>query len=219
MRLIIATTNAGKLREFRRLLKMPGLELGALPDLLPLPVARETGATFLENARLKSAHYHRLLGVPVLADDSGLEVERLDAAPGVRSARYAGRSATDADNIRKLLRELRRRGAAGTAAGKAARPGRAERRLLSRARYVCALSLFSNGNESFFTAAACAGWICGAPAGRGGFGYDPIFYLPAFRKTMAQLGAADKNRISHRALAARELRTFLGRLLLRRAGA
>lgn len=191
---VVATGNAGKLVEIRAVLATSALtfvtarELGAEP----LDVA-ETGATFLDNALLKARAYCERFGMPALADDSGLEVDALGGEPGVFSARYAGEPGDDAANNAKLLREL------------AEVP--AERR---RARFRCTMTLVWPDGRQVSATGACEGAIAFAPAGEGGFGYDPLF-LPdaAPGRTMAQLSVAEKNAISHRGAALRALREAL----------
>ena len=144
----------------------------------------ETGATFAENARLKAAALSKATGIPALADDSGLCVDALNGEPGLHSARWAGEDATDADRNARLLARLD-----GVAA---------ERRT---AQYVCVVSLAMPDGSSAEAEGACGGVILETPRGQGGFGYDPLFLLPEFGRTMAELTAAEKNRVSHRAKA------------------
>lgn len=193
-RLVIATGNTGKLREFRSLLAGMQFELTSSAELgLPLPA--ETGATFLANALLKARHAATLSGCAAIADDSGLEVEALSGAPGIYSARYAGPAGDDAANNAKLMRAL------------AGFPH--EQR---RARYRCALVLVESEADSapLIAEADWHGFILEAPRGGGGFGYDPYFWLPDLEKTAAELSAEDKNRLSHRGKALRRLRDQLG---------
>jgi XTP/dITP diphosphohydrolase len=209
MDLVIATANPGKFKEFQEILgQVSGLNFRFLADFGTLPSAPEEGSTFAENARSKAEHYHRLLRLPVLADDSGLEVDLLDGEPGVRSARYAGPKAADRENIRKLLFELQRhrRKSARSSSSLPSVPGYT---LLSAARFVCALTLFASGVRRFFSQTTCEGFISAQPRGKNGFGYDPIFFVSQEGKTMAELPASVKNRLSHRGKAARELRAFL----------
>jgi XTP/dITP diphosphohydrolase len=192
-RLIIATGNPGKLREFQALLE--GLPFAPI-DQASVGVAapEETGTTFFSNALLKARHAAEATGEPAIADDSGLEVDALGGAPGVYSARYAGPGADDAANNAKLLRAL-----AGV-------PPR-ER----RARYRCVL-VYLEGPDDLAPLSAIGTWdgyIVDAPRGAGGFGYDPHFWLPDLEMTAAQLDPAEKNRLSHRGRAMRELRAQL----------
>ena len=192
-RLVIATGNLGKLREFRSLLAGLPFELTSSAEL-GLPSPQETGATFLDNALLKARHAALLSGSPVIADDSGLEVDALDGAPGVYSARYAGAGADDAANNTKLLLAL------------AGLPQ--ERR---RARYRCSLVFVESAADTMplIAEADWQGLILEAPRGGGGFGYDPYFWLPELGRTAAELDPADKNRLSHRGQALRALRDQL----------
>jgi len=198
MRLVLATNNAHKREEIAAIfadLEIAGIELLTLRDIPPLPPVREEGTTFAENARLKAVAVSEGVRDFALADDSGIVVDALGGAPGVWSARYAGESATDADRIRKLLSELR--------------DVPEERRT---ARFVCAMCLARCGQVVAETEGICEGRIAAHPRGEGGFGYDPVFFLPEYRQTMAEVGSAIKNRISHRARALRALRETLVRL-------
>ncbi|MBO9610100.1 MAG: XTP/dITP diphosphatase [Paenibacillaceae bacterium] len=191
---LIATRNKGKAREFAAMFAELGKEVRSLHDYPDMPEVAETGETFAANAYLKASAIARIAGVPVLADDSGLCVDALGGAPGVYSARYAGEHAADADNNAKLLRELAAIGA-GDAAGR-----------LSPARFVCALALVDPvSGRTVAAEGECAGWIVSEPRGEGGFGYDPLFCVPAYGKTMAELPAETKQRISHRAQALERL--------------
>lgn len=192
-RLLVATTNAGKLAELRELLAPLGFELLGLADLPPIEEAVEDGATFAENARAKALHYARAAELDTLADDSGLEVLALDGAPGVRSARFAGEHAADADNNALLLERL---------------SGESDR----RARFVCALCLVEGGAPSLETQGVCAGRILEAPRGDGGFGYDPLFVPddPAAEgRTFAEVPRPVKQALSHRGRALEALERAL----------
>ncbi|AHV98631.1 XTP/dITP diphosphatase [Paenibacillus sabinae] len=194
--LVVATKNAGKVREFQHAFAPFGLTVKSMFDYPELPDVVEDGTTFAENALKKSRQIAEALGLPVLADDSGLCVDALDGRPGVYSARYAGEGATDKDNNLKLLDELERL-KQGEDTGQP---------LLSTARFVCALSLYDPSTAAELTAeGAVEGWITSEPAGGGGFGYDPLFYLPDFEKTMAELTLDEKQSISHRGKALRLL--------------
>lgn len=187
--LVMASRNQGKLREMRQILVDLSLTLLGLDDFPSLPEIPEIGASFAENAATKAREVARLTQLPALADDSGLEVEALGGRPGIYSARYAQdrtapRPPTDADNWRKLLDEL------------ANVPW--EQR---QARFVCAIALALPDGRLATARGECAGHIATAPQGTQGFGYDPVFYVPEYGATMAQLGPAVKNRISHRARA------------------
>jgi XTP/dITP diphosphohydrolase len=197
---VLATRNAHKLGEVSRLLAPFGLTVGPLPPEIELPP--EVGETFTANALPKAQAAARQLAWPVIADDSGLEAEALEGAPGVRSARFAGENATDADNLQKLLAEV--------PAG-------------SELRYVCALAFVDGATERMF-GGECRGHMAPAPRGERGFGYDPIF-IPGGSlaggsrdRTMAELEDSEKDLISHRGMAVREFaRWFLNdRLDLRR---
>ncbi len=192
-RLVLASANAGKGREFAALLAPLGIEV-LLQSTLGIASVEETGTSFEANALLKARQAAQLSGLPALADDSGLEVEALEGRPGVRSARYAGEAATDQDNNAKLLAELADIPASGRSA-----------------RYHCVLALVRGANDPapLLAPGSWEGQIALAPAGTGGFGYDPLFVPRGFEQTVAQLPPAVKNRLSHRAVAvavlAREL--------------
>jgi XTP/dITP diphosphohydrolase len=179
--LLIATRNGGKLGEFRNLLSGAGWRVVGLTDLSIDKDFEETGSTFAENARLKAVAYSAEIELPVLADDSGLEVAALGGRPGIFSARYAGPGASDAERIRKLLAEMND-----------AKGGR-------DARFVCALALARNGEVLLECQGECAGIIADSPRGTHGFGYDPVFLFPKLGKTYAELTDSEKNRHSHRA--------------------
>ncbi len=185
--IVVATRNSGKLREYQTLLLPLRCEILSLKDVSISEEVEESGQTFAENAREKAIAYSRLTEFPVLADDSGLEVEALGGRPGVHSARYAGPGASDPDRIRKLLTELGR-----------ARGNR-------DARFVCAIALAQKGNLLLESEGECSGTIISEPRGSNGFGYDPIFLFPDLGKTFAELGEAEKNRHSHRSRAVASL--------------
>lgn len=183
----LATRNPGKLREFRSLLEPHGYRVLGLDDLGLTKYFDEAGSSFSENARLKALCFSAETDLPVLGDDSGLEVFALGGRPGVHSARYAGPRATDSERIKKLLDEL-----------EAAGPER-------DARFVCALALARQGALLAEAEGQCAGVILTQPRGSGGFGYDPVFYFPGLGKTFAELDEAEKNLHSHRGHAVRAL--------------
>ena len=185
--LVVATRNSGKLREFRNLLLPLGSKILGLTDLFLDGEFEESGNTFAENARLKAMGYSRRTHLPVLADDSGLEVEALGGRPGICSARYAGPGASDSDRVQKLLRELEKVGGA------------------RHARFVCALALAQEGILVRESEGACRGTILSEPRGTNGFGYDPIFLFPELGKTFAELSSTEKNLHSHRARAVASL--------------
>jgi XTP/dITP diphosphohydrolase len=185
-RIVLASANAHKAAELGRL--PPGYEVEPYPGELP----EETGETFAANARLKARHVHRALGggVWVLADDSGIEAAALDGGPGVRSARYAGEGATDAQNLAKLLDALR---------------GRPDRRV----RYVAELVAISPEGRELEARGELRGTLAAEPRGGGGFGYDPAFVPEGETRTVAEMSADEKDAISHRARAAAALRPHL----------
>lgn len=196
MEIVVATRNAGKLHEFRDLAKGLGLHLRSLDEFEEAAEVEETGASFQANALLKARAAAEATGLWAIADDSGLCVDALDGAPGIRSARFAPGS--DAERWKKLLEAL------------AEVP--TERRT---ARFVCALALASPGGQSMIEEAACEGRIAWAPRGAHGFGYDPVFEVaddPSGR-TMAELSTAEKRAVSHRGRAFESLRPHLVRLL------
>jgi len=194
-RLLLATTSGDKIREYREIFGNLPLELVAPPEIgLSLRV-EETGSTFRENAELKARAYWQARGLPSLAEDSGFEVEALGGAPGVHSARWAGE---DYARKNRLILE-RLAGLKGAA---------------RRCRYVCEIALIGPDGRLFRARGELVGRVAGEPAGSGGFGYDPIFYLPRLRRTLAQLGAEQKNALSHRGRAARKIRPIIERLLL-----
>ena len=190
-RLLIATKNAHKTAEFREILG-DGWDVTDLHAHPEIPAPEETGATFAENAAIKALAASRLFAGLVQADDSGLEVDAVAGAPGVRTARYAGEKATDADNRAKLLREL------------AATRGKAR-----TARFRCALALAESGTVRATFDGAVEGVIINAERGEGGFGYDTLFVPAGHCETFAQLPSAKKNALSHRARALEKARAFL----------
>ncbi|MBI1953938.1 MAG: RdgB/HAM1 family non-canonical purine NTP pyrophosphatase [Candidatus Omnitrophica bacterium] len=192
MTLLLATRNTRKAQELKRLLTGSGLSLFTLADFPDIPAVAEDHATFRSNAVKKALETSRFTILPVLADDSGLEVKALDGTPGVRSARFAGPSASDLANNRKLLSAL------------AKVPG--SRR---QARFVCFLALAIGGRLVEVFQGVCEGAIALKPAGRTGFGYDPLFVPRGRRKTMAQLGSRFKDRLSHRAKALAQFQRWL----------
>ena len=190
--IVVATRNAGKLREFQTLLRSLNCDIRNLADFADETKnveIEESGSTFAENARLKAVGFSRLVPFPVIADDSGLEVDALGGRPGIHSARYAGRDASDADRISKLLNELENCGGD------------------RKARFVCALALAINGEVVAESEGNCSGVIIDKARGSKGFGYDPIFLFPELGKTFAELDEDEKNQYSHRARAVAALRT------------
>lgn len=196
---VVATANKNKVRELKTLLEDLPLELVSVAQLTGRRIeVVEDGLTFEDNARKKARGYAAALAMPALADDSGLEVDALGGDPGVRSARYAGEEVTDADNTRKLLSQL-------AALGDSVGP--------RTARFRCVLSLYDPTQPDRLVegTGSCEGFIAPAPRGQGGFGYDPVFIVrdvPGDR-TMAELSEEEKNRVSHRARAALDLRQAL----------
>jgi XTP/dITP diphosphohydrolase len=196
-KVVVATTNPGKIREIKGILAMPAfggapapIELVSLTQFPDLVEPEETGATFAENARLKALYYAEATGLPSVADDSGLEIDALDKAPGVHSARWQG---TDyAVKFRKIYELLRERGASG-----------------SPARFVCHAALAERGRIVFETTGIIEGEIAPQPRGTNGFGYDPIFYYPPYGCTLAELDLERKATVSHRGQAFAELRNYL----------
>jgi len=186
--MVLASRNKGKIKEIRAMLADLGIELLSLDDFPDIPEIVEDGETFLDNALKKARTVAELTGENVLADDSGLEVEVLQGAPGVHSSRYAGNGADDAKNIAKLLDKLRD-----------VPPG--ERKAVFR----CVLLLHWPGGRWETFEGRWEGEIAQAPAGESGFGYDPVFYLPESGLTVAELPAESKNRLSHRAQAFKKL--------------
>jgi XTP/dITP diphosphohydrolase len=200
VKLYLASSNPGKLGEFRVLAAtaVPSLrvELEMLAGFDELPKFEENAPTFAENAAGKALHYSRLREGPVFADDSGLVVPALGGTPGVHSARYAGMEATNSQRIQKLLGEMQ-----GNASSERA------------AYFVCAIALAEQGRAIAVVTDRVDGEILETPRGSGGFGYDPVFYCPALRKTFAELSAEEKNQHSHRGKAFRRLLAALSSML------
>jgi XTP/dITP diphosphohydrolase len=195
-RLLIATRNPGKLREYEVLLAGLPIDLTYLDNEGIAEDVEETGSSFAENAMQKARQYALVSDLPTLADDSGLEVDALGGEPGVHSARYAGPGATDEDRYRLLLDKMR----------DVPRDGRG-------ARFRCVIAVAEPEGQTFTAEGVCEGSIAFAPQGHFGFGYDPVFYLPEYDKTLAQLPPDEKNRISHRAKAAQGIRPILEALI------
>lgn len=194
--IVIATGNTGKAREFAHRFGQLGIGIRSLADYPQIPPIIEDGDTFMENAEIKARTVADYLGEPAIADDSGLRVEALRGEPGVYSARYAGEHATDEQNVRKLLQELN---AKGEEVSLPELPLPEGVRLLSPAEFVCALVFIDpRSGNAHRVEGNCPGYIVDQPRGRNGFGYDPIFFLPQFGKTMAELSLEEKQSISHR---------------------
>lgn len=194
--LIVATRNRGKAREIREALKGLGLRILSLSDFADVPDVEENGKTFVENALKKARFYSNYFGTLTLADDSGLEVDFLKGLPGIYSARYAGERKSTQENNQKLLREME--GVPISTRG---------------ARFKCVIAVVSPDGTEILAEDSCKGRIGFEEKGRKGFGYDPLFFLPNYKKTMAELPLKEKNRISHRGKALRKIRAKL-RLLL-----
>ncbi len=193
MRLLIATTNPGKVREYQQLLNGLNCDLVGLADVGITQDVAETGSTYTENALLKAREYAALSGLLTLADDSGLEVDALNGRPGVHSARYAPDSPT---RIQRLLGEMQN--------------VPADQR---RARFQCVIALAWPDGRTEITSGTCEGWIAFEARGNNGFGFDPVFHMPERDVTMAELPEDVKNQISHRAHAAQKMRPILERIL------
>ena len=190
MKLIVATKNKGKLAEIKAILS--GVTVLGQDEAGVDAAVEETGTTFAENALLKARAIAALTDGAVLADDSGLEVDALDGAPGIYSARYAGEDATDADRMQKLLREL---------------DGIPDEQ--RTARFVCVMALVLPDGSAHTFCGTCEGRIAHAPRGENGFGYDPVFALPDGGRTLAEIGETEKNQISHRFRALCQVAEFL----------
>lgn len=186
-KIVLASKNSDKVKEMRRILSSLPTEILSLADFGDLPDAVEDGKTFEANALIKARFFRKHTGLACLADDSGLEVDMLGGLPGVHSARFAGYHADDATNNQKLLDELKRRGVDE-----------------STADYRCALAFVDTDGTELLTEGRIDGKIKIVPQGNGGFGYDPYFYIDD-RRTMAQLSTDDKNSISHRGKALKEM--------------
>jgi XTP/dITP diphosphohydrolase len=194
-KLLLATSNPGKIREYRILLSDVGYEITTLTEEGIAEVVTESGNSYEQNARLKAITYAKLTQLLTLADDSGLEVDALNGEPGVKSARFAGEAATDADRVSLLLAKLN-----GIPR---------ERRT---ACFKCVIAIATAEGQSKICCGECRGMIAFEAKGENGFGYDPIFFLPEIRKTMAELPFDMKNQISHRARASQKAREVLWQL-------
>lgn len=192
--IVLATTNRGKTKEFRELLKDFPIEIKDLSDFGPIPEIIEDGETFDDNAYKKASFTAKVLGFPAMADDSGLCVEALDGAPGVYSARYAGENATDAQNVAKLLDALKDE----------------ENR---KAAFECVISIAVPTGTALTYESRCEGVLTREPVGENGFGYDPLFFFPELNKTFAQLSIAEKGDISHRGKALKEVAHEMNKII------
>jgi XTP/dITP diphosphohydrolase len=192
IQVFLASSNPGKLREYRVLTGDSLVELALLPNFTEVPPFEENAPTFAENSAGKALHYSRFATSTVLADDSGLVVPALGGAPGVYSARYAGPGASDSDRVQKLLWEM------------SALSGDDR-----KARFVCVTTLAQNGRAVAVLSDSAEGVIAKAPQGSGGFGYDPVFFFPQLGRTYAEITREEKNQYSHRGRAFRKAIAFL----------
>ena len=190
MRLLVATTNSGKLAEIREILAGLSIGIDALDQFPAVEEAEEPGVTFEENARAKAVHYSVVTGRVTVAEDSGLEIDALDGAPGVRSARFNGDSYPD--KFAAINAQLAARGVTE-----------------STARFVCALAVADGTTVLFEATGTVEGRLSQEPCGSRGFGYDPIFFYPPYGRTLAEVSAEKKAAVSHRGKAFRKLRAFL----------
>jgi XTP/dITP diphosphohydrolase len=193
--LVIATKNSGKLIEIDALLKAYPVIMKSLSDFGPIPSVVEDGATFDDNAYKKAAFTARILGLPALADDSGLVVPALGGGPGIHSARYGGDSLTDAQRCELLLQNLK---------------GKTDR----KASFSCVISVATPTGAALTYEARCEGMIAESASGTNGFGYDPIFYYPPLNKTFAEMTPLEKSQVSHRGKALKELQNEFDKVLL-----
>ncbi len=193
--LVVATRNRGKTEEIRGLLKGFNVMIKNLDDFGPIPEVEEDGDTFDDNAYKKASFAARVLGLPALADDSGLLVQALDGAPGVHSARYAGKNASDEEKCLKLLLAMQ---------------GKTDR----KAAFECGISIAVPAGPALTYEARCEGLIADKLAGSNGFGYDPVFFYPPLKKTFAELTMEEKSRVSHRGKALSELKAEFDKVLI-----
>ncbi|MDJ0912109.1 MAG: XTP/dITP diphosphatase [Desulfobacterales bacterium] len=193
--LVLATRNPGKTTEIRELLADFPITIQSLADFGPIPAIEEDGATFDENAYKKASETAKLLGMPAMADDSGIIVEALGGLPGVHSARYAGKDATDVQRYQKLLEAM-------------------QHQTDRRAAFECVISIAVPTGAALTYEARCEGLIAAQPSGENGFGYDPIFYYPPLQKTFAEISMHEKNRVSHRGKALNELKQEFNKVML-----
>ncbi len=192
--IILATRNKNKTREIKQLLKMKDVVIKDLDDFGPIPEIEEDGTSFDENAYKKASFVSRILGYPAMADDSGLVVEALNGEPGIYSARYAGENATDKENCEKLIKKLK---------------GKKNR----KAAFECVISIAVPTGAALTYEGRCEGVILEEPAGENGFGYDPFFYYPEFKKTFAEVSMEEKSMVSHRGKALIEIRDEFDKIL------
>jgi len=201
LKLLLATNNAGKVKEYYSLLHGIPFDVVTPKELNIVMDVAETGATYEENARLKACAFAKASGLLTLADDSGIEVDALNGEPGVISARYAGEKATDAERVNFLLDKIKD-------VPKEKRSGR----------YYCVIALAQPDGKVEYCTGECKGVIAFEPCGKNGFGYDPIFCFPKYGKTMAELPIEIKNRVSHRGRAAQKARLLLEKMALENTG-
>ena len=192
MRLLLATTNAGKLREIRHVLQGVPIDFKTLSEFPGVPIAEETGSSFTENAQQKALHYADATGLLTMAEDSGFEVEALNREPGIFSARYLREDATYDERFADIYRRIQESGATDLTA-----------------RFICAVVVAERDRIVFHTTATVEGRLANAPAGANGFGYDPIFFYPPYGRTFGEVSDAEKTAVSHRGKAMRALRLFL----------
>ncbi|MFO7598306.1 MAG: XTP/dITP diphosphatase [Candidatus Desulfacyla sp.] len=193
--LVLATRNRGKMAEFKELFGGTAIELRSLDDFGPIPPVVEDGGTFEDNAVIKARFTARVLGLPAIADDSGLTVKALGGEPGVFSARYAGEGATDRENNLRLLERMK---------------GITER----EAAFTCILAIAVPRGPALVYEGICSGLVSEGLSGDEGFGYDPLFYYPPLKKTFARMTQAEKNRVSHRGKAMAELKGELEKVCI-----
>jgi XTP/dITP diphosphohydrolase len=193
--LVLATTNKNKVKEFQQMVGDFPVEIRSVADFGTIPECIEDGETFDDNAYKKALHTAKILGLPAIADDSGLVVEALDGAPGVYSARYAGENATDEQNCEKLLKKME-----GVKNRKAA--------------FKCVLSIAVPSGPALTYEGSCEGTILEEKQGDSGFGYDPLFFFEEFGKSFAECDADEKNRVSHRGKALAEVREEFDKVMI-----
>ncbi len=191
MKLIIATHNNDKEKELKSVLDDFPVEVMSLDQFPEIGEIEETGSTLYENAKLKAVTVNKITNLPCLGDDTGLEVDALNGAPGVYSSRYAGENVSYEDNVMKLLRELR---------------STPSEKRTARFRTII---FYTDGERELYTQGEIKGFITEEQRGKSGFGYDPVFYIPEVKKTMAELTSAEKNKLSHRGQAMRNFRKLL----------
>ena len=191
MKLIIATHNNDKAKELKSVLDDFPVEVMSLDQFPEIGEIEETGSTLYENAKLKAVTVNKITNMPCLGDATGLEVDALNRAPGVYSSRYAGENVSYEDNVMKLLRELR---------------STPSEKRTARFRTII---FYTDGDRELYTQSEIKGYITEEQRGKNGFGYDPVFYIPEVKKTMAELTSAEKNKLSHRGQAMRKFRKLL----------